>query len=81
MVFSDSQAALRYFSSIVNNPRIVRECRRCRVFLAVSLVWILGHSNFPGELKRAGAVLPESSSADLNIQLNSVKLAIARKFF
>ena len=84
-VFSDSQAAIRSLSGLVNNSRILGECRRCLDLLSgpfsVSLVWIFGHSSVlwnctADELARAGALVRESSSIKLGMPLGSFKLAI-----
>ena len=91
LVFSDIQAAIKILSGIVNNSRVVRECRRCLDLLSsrfnsVSLVWIPGHCRISGncradELAWAGALLPKSSSIELGIPLALAKMVIARKFF
>ena len=75
----------------MNNFGIVRECRHCLdllsvLFTSVSLVWVSGYTNIrpncgAKQLAGAGALFPKSSSIELGVSINSVKLDIERKFF
>ena len=84
-IFSNSQAAIKSLSGFVNNSRDCLDLLSGRL-TSVSLVWVPGHSDIPGncradELAKAGALLPEFSSIELGLPLASVKLDIEQEFF
>ena len=81
-VFSDSQVALRSLSGFLNSSRESRCCFDLPSGrFSFSLVWVPGHNNVLGnnksdELAKADELLPELSSIELGMPLDSFKLAI-----
>jgi ribonuclease HI len=67
LIFSDSQAALKVFSSLKMTSGLVAECQDALSALAslneVTLVWVLGHCGIPGneeadKLARQASAMP-----------------------